>query len=386
MTDPVPILQRLIACQTVTPEEGGALGLVEELMREKGFRGERLKFSETGTPDVENLFAVYGTDAPHFCFAGHTDVVPPGDEKSWRHSPFGGEIDNGAIYGRGARDMKGSIAAFMAAASDFIEARKGAFQGSISLLLTGDEEGPAINGTVKVLTWLEEQGRIPDHCLVGEPTCDERLGDMIKIGRRGSMNATITVKGRQGHSAYPQLADNPIPKLVRLLDRLAHHRLDEGTHQFEPSHLAITSVDVGNPATNIIPAKAQAQVNIRFNPLHTADSIAQWIEKEAQSVKAKMGGEIECLFGGTAEAFLTSPGAFVDVARKAVHKVTGVEPRLSTSGGTSDARFITNYCPVIEFGPRSATIHQVDECIPIEELVGIKDIYQEVLQSYFGSP
>jgi succinyl-diaminopimelate desuccinylase len=272
----------------------------------------------------------------------------------------------------------------MAAASDFIEARKTAFKGTISLLLTGDEEGPAVNGTANVLSWLKERNSLPDDCLVGEPTCTERLGDTIKIGRRGSVNVTVTVSGRQGHSAYPQLADNPIPKLVRLLDRLASHKLDQGSEPFDPSHLAITSVDVGNPASNIIPARAGARFNIRFNPLHSAASLRQWIETEALRVKADMGGEFEIAFSETADAFLTKPGPFVEVVRKAVETVTGIKPVLSASGGTSDARFIKNFCPVVEFGPRNATVHQVDERIEVEELRVLKDIYRAVLERYFG--
>ena len=318
MIDPSPLLKQLIGCRSVTPAEGGALGFIEGVLAAQDFQVERLRFSEAGTADVENLFARHGSGHPHFCFAGHTDVVPPGHELSWSHPPFGGEEINGVIYGRGASDMKGSVAAFMAAAGDFIDARKTAFTGSISLLLTGDEEGPAVNGTAKVLSWLKERNSLPDDCLVGEPTCTERLGDTIKIGRRGSVNVTVTVSGRQGHSAYPQLADNPIPKLVRLLDRLASHKLDQGSEPFDPSHLAITSVDVGNPASNIIPARAGARFNIRFNPLHSAASLRQWIETEALRVKADMGGEFEIAFSETADAFLTKPGPFVEVVRKAV--------------------------------------------------------------------
>ena len=385
MTDPVPLLVKLIGCRSVTPDEGGALSFVEGVLGQKGFRSERLKFSSSGTADVDNLFARYGTGGPHFCFAGHTDVVPPGDEASWKHPPFGGDIAEGAIYGRGASDMKGSVAAFMAAASDFIDSRKPSFKGSISLLLTGDEEGAAINGTAKVLLWLKQRNLVPDHCLVGEPTSGKRLGDTIKVGRRGSLSVSLTASGRQGHSALPQLADNPIPKLVRLLDRLASHKLDEGTDRFDPSNLALTSVDVGNPATNVIPAKASAKLNIRFNPLHSGESLARWIEAEARRVEAEMGGRFEVQFSEAAEAFLTKPGPFIEVVRRAVHETSGVEPQLSASGGTSDARFIKNFCPVIEFGPRYTTIHQVDECIPIEELIALKEIYLAVLENYFGS-
>ena len=384
-TDPVALLQSLIRCRSVTPEDGGALRFVEDALKAQKFETHRLRFHETGTAEVENLFARYGEGEPHFCFAGHTDVVPAGDEASWRHPPFAGEVERGKIFGRGASDMKGPVAAFMAAAVDFIGGRGHGFEGSISLLLTGDEEGPAVNGTVKVLQWLEETRATPDHCLVGEPSCVERLGDTMKIGRRGSINAAITVTGRQGHSAYPKLADNPIPKLVRLLDRLHTHRLDEGTDHFEPSHLAITSVDVGNPASNVIPAKAEGKLNIRFNPLHDAASLKAWVDGEIRNVEQEMGGRIEARFGETAEAFLTEPGEFVALVRRAVEGVTGILPKLSASGGTSDARFIKNYCPVVEFGPTGATIHQVDESIAIQELLQLKQCYQAVLEAYFAS-
>jgi succinyl-diaminopimelate desuccinylase len=383
-SDPVPLLKSLIRCRSVTPEEGGALGYVEDALRARGFKTHRLRFEEPDTAEVDNLFARYGHDGRHFCFAGHTDVVPAGDEASWRHSPFEGELAQGKIFGRGASDMKGSVAAFMAAAIDFISGRGPGFKGSISLLITGDEEGPAINGTVKVLAWLKERKALPDHCLVGEPSCVNKLGDTMKIGRRGSVNVALTVTGRQGHSAYPRLADNPIPKLVRLLDRLYEHRLDDGTNHFEPSHLTITSVDVGNPASNVIPAKAEARLNIRFNPLHQAASLKAWIEGEIRRVEQEMGGRIDARFSETADAFLTEPGDFVTLVRKAVERVTGTLPKLSASGGTSDARFIKDHCPVVEFGPTGATIHQVDESIAIDELVQLKQCYQAVLEDYFA--
>jgi len=380
MTDPVPLLQALIRCRSVTPEEGGALGFIESVLKPQGFKTERLSFAE-----VDNLFARYGTERPHFCFAGHTDVVPPGDEASWSHPPFGGDEAQGMIYGRGASDMKGSVAAFMAAAGNFIRSHRQAFKGSISLLITGDEEGPAINGTAKVLQRLKQTDAIPDHCLVGEPTSGESLGDTIKIGRRGSLTIWVMVKGRQGHSAMPQLADNPIPKLVRLLDRLASHRLDQGTHRFDPSNLAITSVDVGNPASNVIPAKAGACINIRFNPLHNKESLTQWIKAEARRVEAELGGVFELRFGEAADAFVTEAGSLVEVVRQAVETVTGIAPKLSTSGGTSDARFIKDYCPVVEFGPTNRTIHQVDERIAIDELRALRKVYEAALENYFGS-
>jgi succinyl-diaminopimelate desuccinylase len=384
-SDPVPLLQSLIRCRSVTPEEAGALSFVQNFLEAQGFETQRLRFEEPGTAEVDNLFARHGRGEPHFCFAGHTDVVPAGDVTSWRHPPFAAELAEGKVFGRGASDMKGPVAAFMAAASDFIRGNGAGFRGSISLLLTGDEEGAAVNGTVKVLGWLKERRALPDHCLVGEPSSVHKLGDMMKIGRRGSINVALAASGRQGHSAYPKLADNPIPRLIRLLDRLNGHRLDEGTEHFEPSHLAITSVDVGNPASNVIPPKAEARLNIRFNPLHDALSLKAWIEREIQRVEQEMGGRIEARYSEAAEAFLTEPGEFVALVRKAVERVTGIVPRLSATGGTSDARFIKNYCPVVEFGPTGATIHQVDESIAVEELRQLKACYGAVLQSYFAS-
>jgi succinyl-diaminopimelate desuccinylase len=385
-TDPVPLLQSLIRCRSVTPDEGGALDFVAETLRAQGFETHRLRFQEPGTAEVHNLFARYGRGEPHFCFAGHTDVVPAGEEASWRHPPFGADIADGKIFGRGACDMKGSVAAFMAAAVDFIGERKGQLPGSISLLITGDEEGSAINGTVKVLAWLKETSAVPDHCLVGEPTCREKLGDTIKIGRRGSLRVALTSIGRQGHSAYPHLARNPLPPLVRLLDRLNSHRLDEGTDRFDPSHIAITSIDVGNRASNVIPERGEAKLNIRFNPLHTPASLAKWVEAEARRVETEMGGRIEAAFSGGWDAFLTSPGEFVAKVCRAIAEASGVEPELSTSGGTSDARFIKDYCPVVDFGPLNATMHQVNEHIDISELRRLKDVYQAVLGHYFVSP
>ena len=385
MTDPVPLLRTLIRCRSVTPAEGGALQLAAKVLGNAGFSTRQLRFSAPGTPDVDNLFARFGTGNRHFCFAGHTDVVPPGDEKGWTHPPFEGAAALGFVYGRGASDMKGSVAAFMAAAIDFTAERGSSFGGAISLLLTGDEEGAAINGTKKVMPWLKEQGMVPDHCLLGEPTCLAQLGDTMKVGRRGSLSAAITVIGRQGHSAYPQHADNPIPKLVRLLDRLNRHVLDRGMEPFEPSHLAITSVDVGNQATNVTPERAVAKVNIRFNPLHSAEKLKQWIEAETEKVRDEMGGRFEFSYEEAGEAFLTEPGPFVEIVQAAVEDVTGLRPKPSVSGGTSDARFVKSYCPVVEFGPTNATIHQVDERISIDELLQLKAVYQAVLAQYFDA-
>jgi succinyl-diaminopimelate desuccinylase len=333
---------------------------------------------------VENLFARLGSGAPHICFAGHTDVVPEGIVESWTHPPFAADIANGFVYGRGATDMKGSVAAFAAAAIDFIRSA-GKFRGSISFLITGDEEGPAINGTVKVLEWMQQNGHVPDHCIVGEPSCTERLGDTIKIGRRGSLSFTVTVEGRQGHAAYPQKADNPIPKLARFIDRIAAGKLDDGNDHFDPSTLAVTTFDVGNPAGNVIPSRATARFNIRFSPEHSFESLKAWVAERVEQVRSEMGGTWSISSTEGADAFITEPGAFVGLVQDAVQRETGVLPKLSTSGGTSDARFVKDYCPVLEFGPTNATIHQTDERISIEELRATQNVYSRILEAYFSA-
>jgi succinyl-diaminopimelate desuccinylase len=383
-TDSVPLLQDLIRCKSVTPAEGGALTYLENLLSTHGFVCHRLIFREAGTPDVENLFARFGASAPHLCFAGHTDVVPEGILDSWTHSPFAAEIADGFVYGRGANDMKGSVAAFAAAAIDFVKGRN-KFKGSLSFLITGDEEGPAINGTVKVLQWMKDNGHIPDHCIVGEPSCVEQLGDTIKIGRRGSLSFAVTVEGRQGHAAYPHKADNPIPKLARLIDRVSAARLDEGNAHFDPSTLAVTTFDVGNPAGNVIPSRAAAKFNIRFSTEHSFASIRAWVDEEIARVKAEMGGSWSVSATEGADAFITEPGAFVGLVQDAVERETGVLPKLSTSGGTSDARFVKDYCPVLEFGPTNATIHQTDERIGIEELRATQAVYGRIIADYFSA-
>lgn len=382
ISKPVTILQDLIRCASVTPEEGGALSVLETLLGKAGFSCHRLKFSEDGTPDVDNLFARFGTASPHLCFAGHTDVVPPGDETKWTHAPFAAEIAEGKVYGRGATDMKGSVAAFAAAALEYV-AQKGVKPGSISFLITGDEEGPAINGTVKVLQWMKDNGHVPDHCIVGEPSCVDKLGDTIKIGRRGSINFTITVEGKSAHAAYPHKGDNPVPKLARFIDRVANLKLDDGNEHYDPSTLAVTSFDVGNQAVNVIPSKAVAKFNIRFSNDHSVTSLKALIEAQADAVKSELGGTwtIDSVSG--ADAFITQPGAFVGLVQDSVSEVTGLVPKLSTSGGTSDARFIKNYCPVLEFGPTNATIHQTDEHIDIEELQMTANIYRKIIEAYF---
>jgi succinyl-diaminopimelate desuccinylase len=383
-TDPVPLLQDLIRCKSVTPAEGGALTYLEDLLSTYGFVCQRLIFRAEGTPDVENLFARIGSSAPHLCFAGHTDVVPEGIAEGWSSPPFAAEIKDGFVYGRGATDMKGSVAAFAAAAIDFVRATP-KFKGSISFLITGDEEGPAVNGTVKVLEWMKENGHIPDHCIVGEPSCVEKLGDTIKIGRRGSLSFIITVEGKQGHAAYPHKADNPVPKLARFIDRISAAKLDDGNEHFDPSTLAVTSFDVGNPAGNVIPSRAVAKFNIRFSPEHNFDSLRLWVDQHIALVKSELGGTWSYSSIEGAEAFITEPGAFVGMVQDAVERETGVLPKLSTSGGTSDARFVKDYCPVLEFGPTNATIHQTDERIAVDELRATQVIYSRIIADYFST-
>ena len=383
-TDPVPLLQDLIRCVSETPAEGGALTLLENTLSTHGFVCHRLMFKETGTPDVDNLFARFGSGAPHFCFAGHTDVVPAGRHEDWSHAPFAAGIADGFIYGRGATDMKGSVAAFAGAAIDFVKTA-GKFKGSISFLITGDEEGPAINGTAKVLAWMKDHGHVPDHCLVGEPSCMDRLGDTIKIGRRGSLSFTVIVEGKQGHAAYPHKADNPIPKLARFVSLISSTKLDNGNGHFGPSTLAVTSFDVGNPAGNVIPSRAMAKFNIRFSTEHDFTSLRAWVDGHIEAVRGELGGVWSCTSTEGAEAFITEPGAFVGLVQDAVEAETGILPKLSTAGGTSDARFIKDYCPVLEFGPTNATIHQTDERISIAELRATQAIYGRILADYFNS-
>jgi succinyl-diaminopimelate desuccinylase len=382
--DPLPFLQALIRCPSVTPAEAGVLSCLEDLLKPAGFVCHRLTFSDPGSADVENLFARYGTGRPHFCFAGHVDVVPAGDAALWSHPPFAAEIADRFIYGRGACDMKGSVAAFASAALDYLGQHHD-LPGSVSLLITCDEEGPAINGTAKVLRWLAEHDQLPDDCLVGEPTSTDRLGDAIKVGRRGSLHFEVTARGAQGHTAYPHLADNPIPKLARLIDRIASARLDAGTEHFDPTTVSVTTFDVGNQAGNVIPAAARARFNIRFNPLHTAESLKQWVEQQCHAVSAELGGSFAFTTSAVRDCFLTKPGPLVETVAAAIERETGSRPRLSTSGGTSDARFIKDYCPVVEFGPTNATIHQTDERIALSELEALTRIYRRTLENYFGA-
>ena len=384
VVNPITILQDLIRCPSVTPHDHGALSVVENLLAGGGFATHRLVFKDQDTPDIDNLFARIGTGSPHLCFAGHTDVVPVGDETGWTNPPFAAEIHNGQIYGRGATDMKGSVAAFAAAALDYVRENP-KFKGSISFLITGDEEGPAINGTVKVLEWMKKFQHLPDHCLVGEPTCADTLGDTIKIGRRGSLSFNVTVEGKQGHVAYPSKVSNPVAKLARFVDLVSSMPMDQGNDHFDPSSLQVTTFDVGNTATNVVPAKASAKFNIRFSTEHDYDSLRAWVDTHIEKVKTELGGNWHVTTNEGAEAFITEPGSFVGLVQDAVQEETGLLPKLSTSGGTSDARFVKDYCPVLEFGPTNATIHQVDERLSVEELQATTRIYARIIELYFAN-
>ena len=382
--DPVEIARRLIRCKSVTPREGGALTYLQEVLQKAGFTCHRLPFSEAGTPDVDNLYARIGTAGPVLAFAGHTDVVPPGDEEQWSQPPFGAEIVDDIMYGRGAVDMKGAIACFVAATLDYL-ASKQPSSGSIALIITGDEEGPSINGTRKIVEWMGKHNQQADHCIVGEPSNPARLGDMIKVGRRGSMNGVLTVTGRQGHAAYPHLAANPIPALLDILGEYLKRPLDEGTAYFGPSNIEITSIDVGNEAVNVIPRTARAQFNIRYNDAHSAASLQELLKAQSAAILEGSGlsGHIE--FQTSGESFITRPGTLVSLMSDVVRDVTGLTPERSTSGGTSDARFIKDICPVIEFGLVNRTIHQVDEQVPIEDLRQLTAIYRRFIENYFAT-
>ena len=376
--DPVAVAQALIRCPSVTPEDCGALGVLEAALKPLGFACHRLRFEQEGTAPVDNLYARLGTGGPNFCFAGHTDVVPPGERKGWSIDPFAAEIHNGRLYGRGAVDMKGAIAAFVAASARHLRDH-GAPKGSISLLITGDEEGVGINGTKKVLGWLKETGETLDACVVGEPTNPKALGDMIKIGRRGSMTAFLTVFGAQGHVAYPHLADNPLPRLARMLAAITAEPLDQGTAHFQPSNLELTTIDVGNPAHNVIPAQGKATLNIRFNDSHTPDSLLAWLRERFDAV----GGAYELEHFVSGDSFLTPPGPLTELVAEAAEAVTGRRPEYSTTGGTSDARFIKDLCPVVEFGLVGQTMHKVDEHTTLDDLARLTDIYAAVLRGVF---
>jgi len=390
--DPAENLAALIRCPSVTPAEGGALAALQAMLVPLGFAVERPVFSEDGTPDVENLYARRSGNGPHLMFAGHTDVVPVGDEAAWTHPPFAAEVADGEMYGRGAVDMKGGIACFVAAVARHVE-KHGALKGSVSLLITGDEEGPAVNGTVKLLEWAAARGETWDASLVGEPTNPERLGDMIKIGRRGSLSGVVTVNGRQGHAAYPHLADNPVRGLMALVDALLVPAFDNGTQDFQPTNLEVTSVDVGNPATNVIPARATATFNIRFNDTWTAESLQAEIHNRLDAAarrKKYRSGRKEAVDyelvwkDRPSHVFLTRDDRLIEALSGSVRAVTGSTPSLSTSGGTSDARFIKDYCPVVEFGLVGKTMHMVDERVTLADLETLTQIYQRFIEDWFG--
>jgi succinyl-diaminopimelate desuccinylase len=382
--DPIALTSALVRCPSVTPEEGGALGFLEKTLTAAGFTVHRVTFHEPGAADVENLYARIGTASPHLMFAGHTDVVPPGDPTKWAHPPFSGEVKDGVLYGRGAVDMKGGIACAVAAVLDHLAANGGKPKGSISFLITGDEEGIAVNGTIKLLKWTADKGEKFDHCILAEPSNVSTLGDTIKIGRRGSLNGTLVVSGKQGHVAYPDRAENPIRGLVKLVEALQSEPLDKGSASFQPSHLEFTSIDVGNKTVNLIPGEARARFNIRFNDNHTAESLHGLLQQRAEKAAA---GKIKFSFEfqpSNAGVFVTEPGPFMDLVVNSIADVTRRNTELSTSGGTSDARFICNYCPVVEFGLVGATMHQVDERVPVAELKALATIYGKILDRYFA--
>jgi len=374
--DPVTLAQDLIRRPSVTPVDAGAMAVVEAALTQLGFVCRRMKFG-----DIENLYSRRGTASPNLCFAGHTDVVPVGDEAAWRVDPFAARVEDGMLIGRGAADMKSAIAAFIAAAEAAIAA--GEAKGSLSFLITGDEEGVATHGTRAVVEALRSEGEIIDHCIVGEPSSAAELGDMIKVGRRGSLNAYLTVEGVQGHVAYPDRAANPVPVLIRLLAALQARRLDEGFAEFQPSNLEVTTVDVGNPTTNVIPRVATARLNIRFNPNHTGKALGDWIEAEAARAGASFAGQVSARIEISGEAFLTEPGDFVGVVAGSAEAVTGRRPVLSTTGGTSDARFIRALCPVVELGLVGTTMHAVDERVPVAEIRQLTDVYRTLIRRYF---
>ena len=389
--DPVNFAAELIRCPSVTPADAGALDLLEKVLTEIGFTCTRLPFQEPDTARVDNLYARLGDAAPNICFAGHTDVVPVGAADNWQKDPFSGEISDDKLWGRGAADMKGAIAAFVAATADYLS-QNGKPKGSISLLITGDEEGPSVNGTIKMLDWLSTQQEVIDDCIVGEPTNPETLGEMIKIGRRGSVNTTVTIEGIQGHVAYPHRAANPVPHLVQLLERLITAKLDDGTPHFQPSNLELTGFDVGNAVTNVIPALAQARFNIRYNDIWSRDTITDWINENLNAAHDALNDAIdgENKFSLTVdinhsgEAFLTPTGTLSELAVSAVEKTLGMTPKLSTSGGTSDARFIKDHARVIEFGLVGKTMHKVDEHVRVNDIQSLTKIYQEILSGYFS--
>jgi succinyl-diaminopimelate desuccinylase len=388
MTDALAIARDLIRCPSVTPADAGALGVLEKVLTAAGFECHRVTFSEPGTADVDNLYARIGDQAPHITFAGHTDVVPPGDEAAWSVGAFSGEVKDGFLHGRGAVDMKGGIACSVAAVLEHLAANGGRprqdGKGSISFLITGDEEDVSVNGTIKLLQWAKARGEEFDHCVLGEPSNVEVLGDTIKVGRRGSQSGTLYVDGRQGHVAYPHRASNPVPDISRLIVAISDEPLDHGSAQFQASNLEFTSVDVGNTASNVIPGQARARFNIRYNDNHTQASLRELVE---QRLAKACGNRIRAHIvwdPSNSNVFVTKPGPFTDLAVSAISEVTGRKPELSTSGGTSDARFIASYCPVIEFGLVGQTMHQIDERTPVADLEKLTKVYRGILARYFS--
>ncbi|MBN9488323.1 MAG: succinyl-diaminopimelate desuccinylase [Alphaproteobacteria bacterium] len=386
VTDVVELTRALVRCESVTPREGGALQFLEGTLTPLGFRCERMDFSQAGTDDVANLYARIGTGGKHFCFAGHSDVVPVGDLSSWTIGPFTAELSGGYLFGRGAADMKGAIAAFTEAAARFLARRGRSFGGSISLLITGDEEGPAVNGTVKMLQRLAARGETIDACVVGEPTSSRRFGDMMKIGRRGSMTVEMTVRGVQGHVAYPERLDNAIHRLSALIEALVREPIDSGSTHFQPTSLQFTTVDVGNKATNIAPGVAVARFNTRFNDLWTSKTLLAHLQERIERANAALGGHgaIDYKVEVSGESFYTPPGPLSDLVAGAVRDVAGIDPELSTTGGTSDARFIRSYCPVLEFGLVGESMHKVDEKSGVDDLRTLARVYETVLDRYFA--
>jgi succinyl-diaminopimelate desuccinylase len=380
--DPAPLAAALIRRPSITPKDEGALEIVAEALEKLGFACHRLIFGENGSDRIHNLYARWGMGRPNLCFAGHTDVVPTGVAEAWSFDPFAATLRDGALCGRGAVDMKGAIAAFIAAAQTFLAERRGDFEGSISLLITGDEEGRAINGTRRVLEWLDERGERLDACLVGEPTSAQSLGDMIKIGRRGSMTGRLTVHGTQGHTAYPHLADNAAHRLVAMLHALTTVQLDDGSEHFPPSTLQVSTIDIGNPASNVIPAKAEAVFNIRFNDHWTSERLKHWLTERL----AVIGGRYTLDIVVSGESFLVAPSSLTERLAEAIRRVTGRSPEFSTTGGTSDARFIQAYCPLVEFGLVGLTMHKVDERVELADLANLTAIYRSFLDLYFGHP
>lgn len=384
MADALSIARDLLRCPSVTPADAGALGVLEKLLSDAGFEVHRVTFSESGAADIDNLYARIGVGAPHITFAGHTDVVPAGDETKWTHGAFAGDVKDGMLYGRGAVDMKGGIACSVAAVLEYLKANGGKPKGSISFLITGDEEDIAVNGTIKLLQWAAARGEKFDHCVLGEPSNVNEIGDTIKAGRRGSQSGTIVVDGVQGHVAYPHRASNPVPDIAAIIAAVSSDPLDNGTEHFQPSNLEFTSVDVGNPAWNVIPAQARARFNIRYNDRHTRESLRALIEERVTKASGNRIKAHVIWEPSNSDAFLTQPGPFTELVSAAIEDVTGRRPELNTGGGTSDARFITHYCPVLEFGLVGQTMHQIDERTPVTDLEKLTKIYRGVLDRYFA--